>query len=86
MVARDRYVPIMVNITWPVLRLAASRKDNVKGRTKILTHSIIRSAGFNQPGAPLGSRAPRNLERLLTAEDKIDSVQQGSARERVVNI
>ena len=39
---------------WPALILAAKRKERVKGRTKILTVSIITKNGFNQSGAPPG--------------------------------
>ncbi len=42
--------------TWPALMLAANRKARVKGRTVMLIVSIITRNGFNQFGAPDGSR------------------------------
>jgi len=41
---------------WPALIFAASRKDRVIGRTIILDDSINTRNGFNQSGAPSGSK------------------------------
>ena len=45
---------------WPALIFAAKRKDNVIGRTKILSVSIKIKAGDSQLGAPEGKREALN--------------------------
>lgn len=51
-----KYDLIKPKTTWPAVIFAANRKDNVSGRTKVLSVSIITRNGFNQSGAPPGSR------------------------------
>lgn len=48
------YTPISDKTTWPAVRLAASRKASVSGRTIILIDSISTNKGFSHPGAPPG--------------------------------
>jgi hypothetical protein len=50
------YTPISLNTIWPALIFAASRKDRVSGRTKILVVSIITKNGLSQSGAPSGRK------------------------------
>ena len=51
-----RKVLARVNIMCPALILAASRKERVIGRTKVLSVSIMTRNGFSHIGAPEGSR------------------------------
>jgi len=77
------YTPINVSTIWPALMLAASRNDNVNGRTKVLMVSIITKKGFNQSGAPPGSRAAANLEGFNVNDDIISANHKGRAKDRV---
>lgn len=49
------YTPTNLRITWPAVMFAASRKDKVIGRIRILRDSTRTRKGFSQSGAPLGS-------------------------------
>lgn len=55
------YALTNVKTIWPALILAANRKDNVIGRNKILSVSINTKNGFNQSGAPPGSKLAVNI-------------------------
>lgn len=48
------YTPIRPRIIWPAVIFAASRKESVIGRTRILSVSTKTKKGFNQSGAPPG--------------------------------
>ena len=78
-----REEPSRASRIWPVLRLAASRKDKVSGRTRLLVISIISKNGFSQPGAPLGINLAKKERSLWDLEDKIVLAQMGRARVRV---
>ena len=65
---------------WPALIFAASRTDNVIGRTIILIVSIIIKNGFSHIGAPLGRSMPINDLVLLLILDKINLSHMGSPR------
>lgn len=55
-IAVDEYTPTRPRIIWPAVILAASRNERVIGRAIILTLSTSTRKGFNQSGAPPGSR------------------------------
>lgn len=57
--------------------LAASRNESVIGRTLILIVSIITRNGFNQSGAPPGSRLAAQLEGLDLIADNIKAIHMG---------
>lgn len=59
--ALDRKIPNNVITMWPALMFAASRKDKVKGRTRILIVSTRTKKGFSQSGAPGGRRLAVNF-------------------------
>ena len=52
----ERYAPISPRTTCPAVIFAASRKERVRGRTKVLNVSTITKKGFNHLGAPEGKR------------------------------
>jgi hypothetical protein len=52
----DKDAPINLRIMCPAVMFAASRKDRVIGRTRILTVSIRIKAGDNQFGVLIGRR------------------------------
>lgn len=79
------YVPIKPKTIWPALIFAASRKDRVIGRTKILRVSTMTKKGFNQSGAPPGRIPAAKLEGELYKEDKIRLNQIGIAKDMVKN-
>lgn len=70
---------------WPALMLAASRNDNVIGRTIILDDSISTKNGFSQSGAPSGSRCAIVALIDLIALDIIKSIHIGKPILRVNN-
>lgn len=55
-IAPTQYSLIKVNTMCPAVIFAASRKDRVIGRTRILVVSIITRNGFNHSGAPSGRK------------------------------
>lgn len=55
-IAPTQYSLIKVNTMWPAVMFAASRKDRVIGRTRILVVSIITKNGFSHSGAPSGRK------------------------------
>jgi len=67
----------------PALILAASRKDNVSGRTKILVVSIRIRKGFNQSGAPSGSKCATDALGDFENVDKIKDSHIGNPNESV---
>lgn len=67
----------------PALILAANRKASVKGRTLILIVSIITRKGFNQVGAPPGSKVATVLYGALVTDDIIIPSQRGRANTNV---
>lgn len=68
---------------WPALMFAASRKDRVTGRNKILIVSMRTKKGFNHAGAPPGSRDAATEEGENEAPDKISEVQRGRPKAKV---
>lgn len=68
---------------WPALILAARRKDSVAGRTVMLTVSVSVRNGFNQSGAPSGSRAAIKEEMFFVAELMIIVSHKGRPNVRV---
>jgi len=56
---------------WPALIFAASRKERVIGRTENLDDSTSTRKGFNQGGAPPGSRLAINFIGREEMEDII---------------
>jgi len=65
--------------------LAANRKDNVSGRTKVLSVSIITRNGLSQLGAWPGSRRAINIVGEYLKDERIMVPQIGSARDNVKN-
>lgn len=65
--------------------LAASRNDRVIGRSIILTVSIRTRNGFNQAGAPEGSRDAAKYEGEVAMEDIIKASHIGNPRLKVNN-
>ena len=65
--------------------LAASRKERVIGRTKVLTVSIKIRKGFNQEGAPPGSSEAKVVEVLYFVLEMIKLSQRGRPKVRVKN-
>ena len=63
--------------------LAANRKDNVKGRTKILIISTITKKGFNQSGAPPGNNLAKKDVGAHVNPEKIKANQNGKPNLRV---
>jgi len=55
-IAPTQYNLIKVSTMCPAVIFAASRKDSVIGRTKILVVSISTRNGFNHSGAPSGKK------------------------------
>jgi len=68
---------------WPALILAASRKDRVSGRTKILVVSIIIRKGFNQSGAPSGNKWAIDAFGDLENVDNIKDIHKGKPNDIV---
>ena len=81
----DANTPINLNTMWPALILAASRKDKVTGRTRVLIVSTIIRKGLSHLGAPAGRRWAANAVGELIREDKIKASHSGSPRLNVVN-
>lgn len=81
-IADIKKVLARVNIIWPALILAASRKDKVIGRTKVLRVSIITRKGFNHIGAPEGRRWAANDLGLNVAPERIIISQIGKPKEK----
>lgn len=69
-----------MSTTCPALMLAASRKDRVMGRSKILTVSISTRNGFSQSGAPEGRREAAKYDGELRMEERIKASHIGSPR------
>jgi hypothetical protein len=67
----------------PALIFAASRNDNVRGRTVILVVSISTRKGFNQSGAPSGRKWAINIFGNLISLDMIIDIHRGSPSDRV---
>lgn len=67
----------------PALMLAASRKDRVIGRTRVLTVSIKIRNGLSQAGAPPGRRDARVVEGLKHLLEIINLSQRGSPKDSV---
>ena len=67
---------------WPAVKLAASRKERVIGRTKILTVSTRTKKGFNHLGAPLGRREAATEEGEKTTPEIIILSHRGRPIER----
>jgi len=77
-------MPISPRMMCPAVKLAASRKERVIGRTLILRVSMMTRNGFSQSGAPLGSSlAMVDLGPCVTPERIIDS-HRGSPKVRVI--
>jgi len=70
---------------WPALMLAASRKDKVIGRNKILKVSINTRKGFNHKGAPPGRRLAVKIYGLKIIADKIILNQRIDPKDNVNN-
>lgn len=70
-----------VNMMCPALILAASRKESVNGRRKFLNVSISTKKGFNQVGAPAGSRCARNDFGSWDKADRIIIIHKGIPKE-----
>ena len=64
---------------------AASRKDKVIGRTKVLTVSIRIKNGFSHEGAPPGRSDAKVVDVLNFTLDTIRLNHKGRPRERVKN-
>lgn len=77
------YIFTNPKIMCPVLILAASRKERVIGRTRILIDSIRTSAGASHLGAPDGSRFAANSFGEFEREDIIKPSQRGNPNDRV---
>ena len=56
---------------WPAVILAASRKDKVIGRARILTVSTSTRKGFSQSGAPPGRSPAVKVLGAYKTPDKI---------------
>ena len=69
---------------WPALILAANRKDKVKGRTRMLVDSIIIRNGFNQLGAPSGSKWAIVAFIFLADDDIINDIHIGKPIDNVM--
>lgn len=67
----------------PALMFAAKRKERVAGRAEMLVVSINTRNGFNQSGAPPGSRFARNFSGLLISEERISLNHKIRPNERV---
>jgi len=70
---------------WPALMFAASRKDNVIGRTNVLTVSIRIRKGFSHEGAPPGRREAKVVEVLNLNLEIIKLNHNGKPRASVKN-
>lgn len=70
--------------TWPAVMLAASRKDRVRGRTRILDVSMRIRNGLSQSGAPSGRRWAIDWRGLNMKEEMIILSQAGSPIDRVM--
>lgn len=81
----ERKVLTRPNTTCPAVKLAASRKERVMGRTAILTVSTMTKKGFNQEGAPPGRREAAAEEGEKTAPDTTILSQRGRPIERENN-
>jgi hypothetical protein len=81
--ALAQYTPISLRTICPALIFAASRKDSVAGRTKILVVSIRTRNGFNQSGAPSGKKCAIDALGDLVNVDSIILNQIGSPKLRV---
>ena len=60
--------------------LAASRKDSVMGRRRILAVSIMMSGGLSHAGAPEGNREAAKYEGELITEETMRASHIGSPR------
>ena len=68
----------------PALILAAKRKDKVSGRTNVLVVSIKTRNGFNQSGAPSGSRWAAVAFGFLVADEIMKDSHKGNPRDSVI--
>jgi hypothetical protein len=68
---------------WPALIFAASRKDRVIGRTKILVVSIRTKNGLSQSGAPSGRKWATEALGDLEKDDRIILNHRGRPNLRV---
>lgn len=69
---------------WPALILAASRTDNVIGRSKILVVSIRIKAGLKASGAPVGRRWAAAAPGLKAQPDIRRDAHRGRAKVKVI--
>lgn len=69
---------------WPAVIFAASRNDNVKGRTRTLDDSIRTKNGFNQSGAPSGRKCAVVALGLNINLEIINLSHSGRPKDRVI--
>lgn len=67
-----------MSTTWPALILAASRKDRVIGRRRILAVSIKTRKGFSQSGAPEGRSEAAKYDGEFLIDEMISANHIGS--------
>ena len=74
------YVPISVSTMCPAVMLAASRKERVSGRERVLRVSTRTRNGVSQDGAPLGARLAVVWVMLNVRADRIIDSHRGRPR------
>lgn len=74
------YVPISVRTMWPAVMLAASRKERVSGRERVLKVSTRTRNGVSQDGAPLGERLAVVCVMLNVMAERIMASHRGRPR------
>jgi hypothetical protein len=83
-IAPTQYSLISVSTICPAVMFAASRKDRVIGRTRILVVSISTKNGFSHSGAPSGRKCATDFFGECANDDRIIDSHIGSPIDRVI--
>ena len=81
--APDKKDPTKPITTWPAVILAVSRKQRVRGRTRILKVSTKIRAGLSHIGAPAGKRWAAAYEGDSWTPEIIKLAQIGRPRDKL---
>ncbi len=77
--------PPMIAITiCPAVKLAPNRNARIKGRTMILTVSIMIKKGLRLDGAPEGSKDATTFWPLFLIPEMMKSSQNGNLKDSVI--